>query len=221
MTDSKIDTLAYLQLGLGEPHDPKATVSRMLPTETTPLKNWLGHEPAPYRYLFAVNITDINPLHLTCEIRRKPATVTSQADLTQAHFDDAIQTGDPIPATGLDLKMNTKVPSLVMLRLNQNGVTFEDPLHSGDSKYVIVRGIRQLHVIFQPRWLTGITDRKAISLVLRGHKTGDREISYALKVRAEAGTAIIYSDIDPKVENEGEERASPRPTAARELSISG
>ena len=195
MADAEKQTFEYLELGI--PSNLKLETPG-----ATPLSS--RAEPARYKHLFAVSITDTDPQNLACEIRVKRAPAVKQAGLTKAHFDDVMRTGRLVPTSGLDLKLHTSQDSLVMLHLEENNTVFSHPDHPSDASYAILRKSGQLHMVYQARWLTGASDQKTISMIVREYRPTDYAISYALRVRVEAGTSITYSDIDPKVENEGE-----------------
>lgn len=168
-----------------------------------PLSEWPNAQEPAYKYLFAVNVTDTDPMNLACEIRRGMAPVNRQLDLTKAHFDAVLAAGQSIPTVGIDLMLPTNGDSLVMLHLAEQGVTLEHPDHVGDVAHVILRDAAQPDMIYQARWLAGSAD-KTISFIVHGHKPGETLIHYALRVRSEAGANVSHTAIDPKVENEGD-----------------
>jgi hypothetical protein len=181
------------------------SVQRIMTLKPARLNAWPKPEPQQYEALFAVNIVDTDWENLTCEVRRLECLAVRQADLTDADFDMAMQKGIPIASSGLDLRLDTKKASLVIIRLAEKGATFADRADpdARDVRNVIMKDATQGDMIYQPSWLKGATDKKAISVILRAGDPTAPDAAYALRIRTEAGSMIGYHDIDPKIENDG------------------
>jgi hypothetical protein len=175
------------------------------------LADWSGNEPR-YDHLYVVRIIDCNPKRMSIRVKRlKPKS--AQASLKQEDLDFAQQNGSVWAKPTQGGKLNFVLSSargrgaLVVFHLVDAWATFIDNGSTSDTSMSVMRGRDQVgDILFRPKWVGGSKgNRKAVSVIMAGG-AGVQEYGLGIYVKDKNTGAITPIIVDPKIENDGDDR---------------